>query len=429
MQRKNVFILGLDDRNREILERTPTGRGADLHPLSTLDSLRSEHLDIDETVADALRTLDAFDGSVDAVAGYWDFPVTLLVPILAAHRGLPAPTLESVVRCEHKYWSRLLQSEVIDEYPAFALVDLENPVPPSEPGYPLWLKPVKSASSELAFRVENDEEFHAAVAELREGIGKIGLPFEEILRRVDLPPEIAEAGGTSCLAEAALQGLQVAVEGYVHNGECVVYATLDSVDFPASPAFLRHQYPSTLPEGVRRRMASIAERVIGRLGLDDSTFSIEYFYDPVEDDIRVLEVNPRHSQAHASLFELVDGAANHERMLRLALGGDPALPEGTRGEYAIAAEWYLRRFSDGLVTRVPTPEEVRRLEEEVPGVQVVVVPREGQRLSDLQAQDSYSYELAKIVIGGADETEMRAKYERCAEELAFEFDELPGDGR
>ncbi|CAL9392653.1 hypothetical protein SUDANB121_01298 [Nocardiopsis dassonvillei] len=429
MPRKNVFIPGLDERNREILARTPTGRECDFHPLSTLENLRSEHLDIEKTIAEAQSTMDGFDGSVDAIAGFWDFPITLLVPILAAPRGLPSPTLESVVRCEHKYWSRLLQSEVIDEYPDFALVDLNDPTPPSKPGYPLWLKPVKSASSELAFRVENDEEFYRAVDRLREGIGKIGRPFEEILRRVDLPPEIAEAGGTSCLAEAALHGVQVAVEGYVHQGECVVYATLDSVDYPASPVFLRHQYPSTLPEGVRRRLATISERVMGKLGLDNSTFSIEFFYDPVEDDIRVLEVNPRHSQAHASLFELVDGAANHERMLRLALGREPVLPEGLKGEYGIAAEWYLRRFSDGLVTRVPTPEEVRRLEESLPGVRIVIVPEEGQRLSALEAQDSYSFELAKIVIGGADETEMRAKYERCAEELSFEFEDVSDDDR
>jgi hypothetical protein len=184
----------------------------------------------------------------------------------------------------------------------------------------------------------------------------------------------------------------------------------------------------TLPEDVRRRLASVATRVMGRLGLDNSTFSVEFFYDPVEDDIRVLEVNPRHSQAHAALFELVDGVANHERMLRLALGREPVLPEGVRGEYAVAAEWYLRRFSDGVPTRVPDAEEVRRLEKELPGVDIRIVPRQGRRLSGLQAQDSYSYELAKIVIGGSDETEMRAKYERCAEELSFEFEDGTGDG-
>ncbi|MDT0329918.1 ATP-grasp domain-containing protein [Nocardiopsis sp. DSM 44743] len=425
MKRKNVFVLGLDDHNHEILRRTPTGSRCDFHALSTLEDLRSERLDIEKILADAERTLNGFDGTVDAIVGYWDFPVTLLVPILCAPRGLPSATLESVVRCEHKYWSRLLQSEVVDEYPAFSLVDLNDPAPPAEPGYPFWLKPVKSASSELAFRIENDKDFDEAIESLREGVGKMGHPFEQILQRIDLPSEIAEAGGNSCLAEGALHGLQAAVEGYTYNGEAVVYATLDSVDYPGSPVFLRHQYPSTLPEGVRRRMASVATRVMEKLGLDNSLFSVEFFYDPVEDDLRVLEVNPRHSQTHAPLFELVDGAADHERMLRLGLGEAPVLPEGISGEYPVAAEWYLRRFSDGFVSRVPTPEEIAMVEKTVPGVRIRVVPREGLRLSELWAQDSYSYELAKIVIGGADENEMLAKYERCVEELTFEFEESP----
>ena len=97
-----------------------------------------------------------------------------------------------------------------------------------------------------------------------------------------------------------------------------------------------------------------------------------------------------------------------------------------RGEFRVAAEWYYRRFDDGVVRRVPTAEEVAGLEESLPGVKITIVPREGERLSRLQAQDSYSYELAKIVIGAEDETEMRAKYERCVEALKFEFEEVDG---
>jgi len=426
---KNVFVIGMDDRNHEILRRTPTGRDCRFHQLLSLDELQSGEVDIDQLLSAAERVLDEFPGSVDAICGYWDFPVTLLVPILCERRGLPSPSLESVVKCEHKYWSRLEQREVIDEYPPFALVELnDHPSPPASPGYPRWLKPVKSASSELAFHVLDDKGFDEAVTELREGIDRIGRPFEQILSRVDLPPEIAEVGGRTCLAEGALHGVQAAVEGFVYRGEVVVYASLDSVDYPGSSAFLRHQYPSGLPEEVRRRMADVAARVIGRVGLDNSTFSVEFFYDPVEDGLNLLEVNPRHSQTHAELFELVDGIANHERMLLLSLGRDPRLAADIHGDHAVAAEWYHRRFgNDGVPVRVPTADEVAELERSLPGVRVEVVPEHGEPLSEMRSQDSYSFELAKIVIGAADETEMRAKYERCVEALRFEFVEEAED--
>lgn len=421
---KNVFVLGMDEENRKILERTPSARDCEFHQLLTQEELQFGQVDIEELLAKAERVLDEFEGSVDAIVGYWDFPVTLLVPILCAPRGLPSPSLESVVRCEHKYWSRLLQSEVVDAHPPFALVELDDPTPPENLSYPFWFKPVKSASSELAYRIEDEEAFRAAAERLREGVDRIGLPFEQILKRIDLPPEIAAAGGRTALAEGSLKGLQVAVEGYVYQGEPVVHGVLDSVDYPGSSTFLRHQYPSGLSDDVCRRLSDTAKRTVRKLGLDNSTFSVEFFYDPLEDELGIVEVNPRHSQAHAELFELVDGVANHERMLRLALGQDPALPaNGTPTGYEVAAEWYLRRFDDGVTTRVPTEEEVAELEASLPGVTVKVVPQEGQRLSELPAQDSYSYELALITIGASDETEMTAKYERCVEELKFEFED------
>lgn len=422
--------MGLDERNHDLLNRTPSGKNCRFHQLLDIEELQNGEISIERTLAAAREVLDGFEGAapentVDAIVGYWDFPVTLLVPVLCAERGLPSADLETVVRCEHKYWSRILQSQVTDAHPFFAAVDLESSAPEHGLDYPLWLKPVKSASSEMAFRVEDDQGFHDAVELIRRDVDRIGRPFESILSRVDLPPEVAAVGGHHALAEGALHGIQVAAEGYVHRGKATVYAVLDSVDFPGNPSFLRHQYPSGLPEKVRRRMTDISESVIDRHGLDNTTFSVEFFYDPLDDSLGIVEINPRHSQSHSALFELVDGVSNHERMLRLGLGEDPVLAQA-EGRYSVAAEWYHRRFRDGVVTRVPTAGEVDALEESLDGVSVEIVPEEGQRLSELPAQDSYSFELAKIVIGGADETEMLAKYERCVKGLRFEFEDENG---
>ncbi|WP_199725956.1 acetyl-CoA carboxylase biotin carboxylase subunit family protein [Nocardiopsis sp. Huas11] len=419
---KNVFVVGMEEHNHEVLLRTPSAEQCRFHGLLPLEELRDDKVDIEEMLAKARRILNDFDGSIDAIVGYWDFPVTLMVPILCEEYGLRSPSLKSVVTCEHKYWSRIEQSKVIDEHPAFALVQLDDTAPP-DLDFPMWIKPVKSASSDLAFRVDDERTFDEALDKLRAGIDRIGVPFEQILAHVDLPPEIESVGGRSCLAEAALHGVQVAVEGYVYQGEPVVYSTLDSVDYPGSSAFLCHRYPSELPEEVSRRMAEVAVKVIRQVGLDNTLFSVEFFYDPVEERLDIVEINPRHSQAHAELFELVDGVPNHERMIRLALGQDPALPAGG-GEYAVAGQWFHRRFAeDGVPVRVPTDEEVRALEESLPGVSIEIVPELGRPLTDLTAQDSYSFELAKITIGAQDGVEMRAKFERCVEELNFEFED------
>ncbi|GGR92980.1 hypothetical protein GCM10010252_34560 [Streptomyces aureoverticillatus] len=430
MEPSNVFIVGLDEKNLAVLCAQPFAERYRFHALSAYEEMQNGgEVPLPGLLDRMERTLEEFPGRIDAVVGYWDFPVSTIVPILCRRFGLRGPDLEAVVKCEHKYWSRLEQRKVIEECPRFALVDLDGPAkPPEGLRYPIWIKPVKSYSSELAFRVADDTQYEEAVAEVREGIGRLGEPFEFVLDRLDLPPEIAEAGGQACLAEEALTGEQVTVEGYSFDGRIEVYGVVDSVNYPGTSSFLRYQYPSALPGAVQERLADISRRVIAQIGLDNSTFCIEYFCDMDSGRIGLLEVNPRHSQSHAELFEQVDGVPNHNRLISIALGEDPRLPHG-QGPYAIAAKWFLRRFADGRVTHRADDEALERLCAEIPGVKVIPLVDADTRLSDLpQATDSYSYELAHVYTAAADERELRDKYTRAVAALDFRFDDDPGAG-
>ncbi|GAA1366474.1 ATP-grasp domain-containing protein [Streptomyces beijiangensis] len=430
MSKRNIFVIGLSDANLRTLETVPDAVQYRFLPLLTLDELQVGEVSVPDLLEKAQYVLDAFDGTIDAIVGYWDFPVSTLVPLLAERYGTRSTSLESIVKCEHKYWSRLEQEKAVKEHPRFGRVDLSasDPRPPEGMSFPMWLKPALSYSSELAFGVKNQEEFGAAVAEIRDGISRVGRPFDHILDQLDLPPEMEGVGGQVCLAEESLTGIQVAVEGYVHNGEVTVYGVLDSINYPDSSSFLRHQYPSTLPAPVVQRLHDVSQRVIKQIGMDSATFSIEYFYDPGADALNLLEINPRHSQSHAELFEYVDGVPNHHHMISLALDKDPGVTRSA-GPYRVAAKWYYRWFADGVVHGVPDQEAVRRIEREIPGVRVDMVPEEGQRLSRMPEQDSYSFEVAHIFTGGDSEEEMREKFDRCVASLHLAFDGIPPAGQ
>ncbi len=419
-----MFVLGLDEANLETLSALPHLADFRFHPLLTLDELQSGEIEIGNLLEKSQAALRAFGGSVDAIVGYWDFPVSSMVPILCDRLGLRGPSLEAVVKCEHKYWSRLEQQKVTDAHPRFGLVDLEGePRVPDGVSFPFWMKPVKSFSSQLAFKVEDEQQFRAAVEETREGIGRLGEPFQYVLDLLDLPSEVAEAGGDACLAEAQMSGARAATEGYVYDGRPHVYGVLDSISYPGHSSFLRHQYPSQLPESVRRRLVEESERVITQVGLDDATFSVEFFCDPETGEVSILEINPRHSQSHAELFEAVDGVPNHHCMLSLALGRDPQLPNGA-GEYDIAALYNYRHFCDGVVRRAPGDEEIRKVEHDIRGVRVQPVRQQGERLSDAElGKDSYSFELAEIVVAAGTEDELEEKYRRCVDALGYEIEQ------
>ncbi|NED99339.1 ATP-grasp domain-containing protein [Phytoactinopolyspora halotolerans] len=424
---KNIFVLGLDDLNAETLRALPHAEDYRFHRLLAKEELLTDEIRLPELLAAAERQLYHFDDTIDAIVGYWDFPVSSLVPILCERFGTTGPSLESVVKCEHKYWSRLEQQKVIAEHPAFGLIDPKTDTrPPEELSYPMWIKPVKSTSSALAFRVRNDHEFASAVETISEGIDWMGAPFEQVLEHLHPPPEIA-GSGRYCLVEEDVSGEQLTVEGYVQGDKVHIYGIVASINYPDTSSFLRYEYPAAIPPHVAGRLEEVTRRVIIQSGLDNSTLNIEFFWDPAKDTINVLEVNPRHSQSHARLFQMVDGVSNHYPMVRLALNRDPDLPH-RQGEHAVAAKWFLRRFADGLTTRVPTHDEIAHVQWENPDATVRVIAHEGRWLSDLTHQDSYSYELAQIFIGAQSQEELIAKYERCVEALPFKFDTSPPRG-
>jgi len=423
---KNIFVLGLDELGLDTLRELPDADRYRFHQLFTFAELQQgEEIHLEALIEEATRRLESFSGTVDAVVGYWDFPVSSMVPILSRRFGLLSSTLESRVKCEHKYWARLEQRKVIDEYPPFTAFDPfdDEEVAAIDLPYPYWVKPVKAFSSELAHQVDDAEGLRRAVAVIREKIGRVGKPFEYVLRQVDdLPPEIAELGGVACVAEGMVTGELCTVEGYSRNGDIAVYGLFDSITYPETPSFLRFQYPSGVPDHLQERMRDISERIIRQVGLDHSTFNVEFFWDADADQVTVLEVNPRHSQSHGPLVTYVDGLPNHKLMVDLALGEKPHLPRG-EGPYDCAAKWFLRHFvDDGVVTRVPTDEEVRALEQRIDGTKIKVLVSEGDRLSELHDQDSYSYKLAELFIGARDHEELIEKYERCVDALEFAYE-------
>jgi len=421
---KNLFVVGLDGFNRGKLEALPEAAECAFHGLlDPADFVDTSGFPVTELLERARRALAAFPGPVDGVIGYMDFPVSTMLPVLCRELGLPSPSLESVLRCEHKYWSRLEQSRVVPEHiPRFRLVDpfAADPGRDLDLGYPFWLKPVKSFGSHLGFRIRGPGDWARALREIRATLPRLAEPFDQILRLADLPAELAGVSGRFCLAEEIVGGRQCTLEGSVLAGGCRVHGAVDSIRYPNRSSFLRYEYPSRLPGRVRTRMEAVVARFLARIGLDRAAFNAELFWDRPRDRIWLLEVNTRIAQHHSDLFEKVDGVSNHQVPVRLALGREPAFPRGG-GRFRRAAVFFLRRFRDGVVTAVPDAEAVARLERLYSGTVIKLQVTPGVRLSALVEQDSYSYILALIYVGAGSRRELLQRYRQVAEPLGAGF--------
>ncbi|MCQ4118436.1 ATP-grasp domain-containing protein [Rhodococcus tibetensis] len=426
---KNIFILGLTDLQREELSTVRNAESFRFHGVLDYQTLVAA----DEYVFDDLLTtcrteLDAFPGTVDAIIAHWDFPTSVLAPILAAERGIPSPPLHSVLACEHKYWSRLAQQESVpDSVPRFASFDPfdDNALDSIGLDFPFWVKPVKSHSSQLGFEIGDAEAFREAVAEIRERIGLVGDAFDEALRRVDLPRAVQGVSGTTCLAEQVVTGTQAAPEGTMFHGEFSVHGVFDMHKDAAGHSFDRLDYPaSTVPPVVQQRMIDTTERYMRHVGFDNGCFNSEFMWDEKEDRLWLIEVNTRISQSHSDLFAKVDGISNHEVAIDIALGTRPRMRR-RQGRYGVAAKCIIPHYEDGIVTKVPSSEDIARVQKAVPDTKILIDVRRGDRLADLPNQNAYRYVLGSMYIGADDTAQLEKHVDRALAGLPFEFEPVP----
>lgn len=425
---KNVFVVGLDGFHRDLLETVEDADRYRFHELLPADDIiNAIDAPINELIDRAKSILDGFDGRVDAIIGHWDFPTSTILPILRKHRGLSGPSLEAVLKCEHKYWSRLEQKKVVPEHvPAFAAFDPfdENPRVQIDIAYPFWIKPIKSHSSFLGFKIDSDEDFSHAIKEIRKKIEVVARPFNSVLEYADLPSEIAAIDGYHCIAEEIISAkYQCTLEGYCLNGDCEIYGTVDSGRVGKhGSSFSHYGYPSAQPDAVRDKMKAIAGKVLKSIGYDQSPFNVEFFYDDATEAMHLLEINPRISKSHCPLFLLVDGASHHQVVIRTALGEEPDFPR-RKGDFPYAAKFMMRHMGpNARVEHAPNHSELDHLQHDFPELRLKLHVETGMRLSDLAMQDSYSFELADVFLGGDNPEAVQERYERCRAEIPITLD-------
>ncbi|NYS79899.1 MULTISPECIES: ATP-grasp domain-containing protein [Gammaproteobacteria] len=431
-ERRNVFVLGFDERHGADVQKIPDSDQFTFYPLLRSEELvHQKHYAIEEMLAKARGILRDFDGSIDAIVCHWDFPATPIAAVLCEELGLPGPSLEAVLKCSHKYWSRLEQQKTAPEHtPRFCAVDPfdDDPLEKVSLDYPFWIKPIKGYGSMLGFRINNAHDFEHAIGIIREKISRIGDSFNTILSWITLPEEVRGITGNHLIAEECISGLEIAPEGSVQHGVYRAHGMIDMVRDHNHKSFLRYEYPSKSPRNIQQRAIDLAEKILKKIGFDNGCFNMEFFWNQDTDDLWIIEINPRISQSHSYQFEMVDGMSNHEIAIHVALGDQPHFEHG-QGPYKHAAKCLLRHYSqdDAVATRVPTERDLLKIKSAQPDTDVVITLKKGGCLSELLDQDAYSYLLAEVYVAGNTVHEMLDKYHQVVEMLPFEYRPLAGE--
>lgn len=205
----------------------------------------SEHPEDFDALGFIEHAVSAIAGhAIDGVVASDDYPGSILAAVIARHLKLPGPDPGAMLRCQHKYYSRLAQREAVPEaVPDFLLLNgAENADFSAGLRFPLFVKPVKSFFSLFAQEVADAGELREVSRQASRHLREFIKPFDQLLRaHSELP-----LGGGHLLAETPLRGWQVTVEGCMARGDGQVIGITDSIMYPGTISFERFEYPSAL---------------------------------------------------------------------------------------------------------------------------------------------------------------------------------------
>ncbi len=338
--------------------------------------------------------LEACEGvPADGVVGTKDLSA-LLASIVARDRGLPGPSAESLVSCQHKPTSRKIQRRAVPSAtPRFVELDGEE-----TPSFPFFVKPVIGRLSQNARRVDDSDEL---------------LSLHEIDEYTQRYSDIASLAGVfpddvhGFLAEELMEGAEVTLEGYVRNGNVTTIGVTDSVKYPGTNSFERFEYPTVLSAGRQRDLAGLARDVVLAHGFDNGFFNVEFFV-PDRGPAGIIEVNGRIASQFAPLIQELHGRSTYDALFSLACGDDPRwearIPDG------VGLSYCKRVFSDAFVEAVPAPQD---------GLELLVRP--GRWLSEQGVNDAESYRLAIFYATGATRDEVVQRSRERADALNFQL--------
>jgi hypothetical protein len=426
---KRILVICPTARDRAHFSRPEIRTAYHLEFRGTDEATHEPGFDGLQFLNETIRMVQGRREAFQAVVGIDDFPACMMAALLAETLGFPSPSFESLFLCQHKYYSRVRQREVIPEAtPRFHVIDIaRDPVASDLPlSFPVFIKPAKSYLSILARRIDTLRDLAQAVAEARQRLAPVAEMFDALVGVSPLDPRFRTVPASALLLEDLLSGHQVTLDGYAYQGEVVPLGVVDSFFFPGSLSFERFEYPSRLPAGVQERMADVAKRVIRHIGLDRTFFDIEFFYREEDDSIWLIEINGRMSSQFAPLYRMVDGIDMYAMQLEMALGRDPGGREvwgPARNRGLVSASFVMRTFENGAVRRIPSGEDIQRLERRFPEAFVEILVREGEKLSD-ELQDDESYRYALVDLAAEDRKALLKRCDEAKNFLPFEFEPI-----
>lgn len=357
---------------------------------------------------------------IDGVVSNHEQYGALIAAVLAERLGLPGNDPRAIIASQHKYYSRMIQERIVPEaVPRY--VSIPFPLKKDQIidlPYPFFVKPIKATYSVLAKTIQQRSEL---VDLLHFGY------FEEwITRRLvkpfaDIMPLYSDhtIDPSGMLAEEIMTGDQINIDGYCYQGQLYFLGTIDEVMYSGTDAFMRFEYPSQLPPSILERAKIITKKVLGAIHYQHGFFNIEFIYNKSNDQLKIIEINPRMASQLVNLYQRVDGYSPYDILFKLAVGEEPKV-EGKPSQYQSAASFVFRKFGETAVQSIPTSDQIQQALEPYPDANLMLYFKKGSQLKrELKWLGSYRY--AVLNLGGINRSDLFERCQSISHTLQFDY--------
>ncbi|BEI33374.1 ATP-grasp domain-containing protein [Polynucleobacter sp. HIN5] len=357
---------------------------------------------------------------IDGVVSNHEQYGALIAAVLAERLGLPGNDPRAIIASQHKYYSRMIQERIVPEaLPRY--VSIPFPLKKDQIidlPYPFFVKPIKATYSVLAKTIQQRSEL---VDLLHFGY------FEEwIIRRLikpfaDIMPLYSDhtIDPSGMLAEEIMTGDQINIDGYCYQGQLYFLGTIDEVMYSGTDAFMRFEYPSQLPPSILERAKIITKKVLGAIHYQHGFFNIEFIYNKSNDQLKIIEINPRMASQLVNLYQRVDGYNPYDILFELAVGEEPKV-EKEPSQYQAAASFVFRKFGETAVQSIPTSDQIQQALEPYPDANLMLYFKKGSQLKrELKWLGSYRY--AVLNLGGINRSDLFERCQSISHTLQFDY--------
>ncbi len=366
-----------------------------------------------------IELLEANPNLYDGIIGTRDM-TCVFANVIAEKGGKPGTSVESMINCHNKYISRKIQKKYVPQStPGFWLDSEFLKAFPMEP--PFFLKPVVGNMGYGSQKVNSYRRIREVIKNWTQelaGHNRFYLDALEISSHLSHLENLETCNKFMC--EELIDGTQVTVMGFVHEGEVKLQGMAKAVFCNEGISFSHHEYPYKFSDRLNQRIEDVVKRLVMSHGLNNTFFNIEMRVDEEQEKVYTIEVNCRTAFQFVRMLEAVTGVNHVKSLCDIAVGKCPEEQREDVETFNYSFNFELREFENRRVMRTPMLTDLEKVKMYYPEVTVKNMVTTDTMLSDYK-QNPESFRYCILDVPGQSHEEIMEKYEHVRSLLGYEF--------